>query len=450
MSKFLYDFSFVVPVYNCEKYISKCVKSVLSQKYDINKIQIILINDGSTDDSLKICTNFKRENVIIISQKNKGVSFSRNCGIKKAQGKYIVFLDSDDFVSENYCIELFNYFEKHQEVDLVSTRLVNYINKTVSGHFRYSKIYPKENSIIDIYKNPDLIQTTINICVKNEIAKKVLFDLNMKFSEDEKFNTQIILKTGMYGYCPNAIYYYRKNNTSATNIYNIKEDVFESYTNYYVGLFKKYGDIQYIKNLFLNTLRWRINESKLISNNKRDINVIKSILKKIEVNDILDLSYLSLPIILSILELKNIKYSFDCIDNRFILSVGKVSKDFTKKCHFVISKLLFDNNPTISGTINFPIKQLEYKTDDFEFVAKCINLYSESTINNVLEYKYNLKVKQIPAIIHLNFIDGNINITHKTYSCGLKYRIDVNDKTIYVKKLSLSQKIKKIKSKFLK
>ena len=91
-------FSVIIPVFNAEKYLSKCIKSVINQKN--NKTEIILIDDCSTDDSLKICNSFKKNSLvnIIRHKKNLGVSISRNDGILAAKGKYVLFLDSDDWL----------------------------------------------------------------------------------------------------------------------------------------------------------------------------------------------------------------------------------------------------------------------------------------------------------------------------------------------------------------
>ena len=92
--------SIIVPVYNVEKYIEKCLNSLCNP--EIEK-EIIIVNDGSTDSSLKIVEEFKKnhdkENIIIISQENKGLSEARNTGLRKAKGEYVSFIDSDDFVN---------------------------------------------------------------------------------------------------------------------------------------------------------------------------------------------------------------------------------------------------------------------------------------------------------------------------------------------------------------
>ena len=97
--------SFIVPVYNCEEYLSQCFNSLLNQT---NKnFEVVVINDGSTDNSLQIINSFakKIDYFIIINQENSGLSFSRNVGIQKASGKYIAFLDSDDYIS-NRIVEI--------------------------------------------------------------------------------------------------------------------------------------------------------------------------------------------------------------------------------------------------------------------------------------------------------------------------------------------------------
>ena len=104
--------SVVVPVYNVEKYLSKCLTSLVNQT--LQDIEIIVINDGSTDGCLDIINDYKKrypKKLKVINNKNHGIGFSRNCGIKKARGKYITFIDSDDYISESALEEAFNYIE---------------------------------------------------------------------------------------------------------------------------------------------------------------------------------------------------------------------------------------------------------------------------------------------------------------------------------------------------
>ena len=105
--------SIVVPVYNVEKYIHKCMQSILCQSY--NKIEVILVNDGSTDKSGEICDEYQKmdSRVKVIHKENGGLSDARNAGIKNANGKYIMFVDSDDYVSEKIVEYLYNMLKQY-------------------------------------------------------------------------------------------------------------------------------------------------------------------------------------------------------------------------------------------------------------------------------------------------------------------------------------------------
>lgn len=100
--------SIIIPVYNTSKYLQRCLNSVLNQTY--KDVEIIIINDGSTDNSLRICSEYaaKYDNIKLISKKNEGVSIARNTGIENATGDYIVFIDSDDYLENEYLQVLVN------------------------------------------------------------------------------------------------------------------------------------------------------------------------------------------------------------------------------------------------------------------------------------------------------------------------------------------------------
>ena len=93
--------SVIIPIYNMEKYLDRCINSITEQSY--KNIEILLINDGSTDNSLKICKKFQKEDerIKFFSMNHQGVSIARNLGIEKAKGKYIMFIDSDDWIEKD-------------------------------------------------------------------------------------------------------------------------------------------------------------------------------------------------------------------------------------------------------------------------------------------------------------------------------------------------------------
>lgn len=113
--KWKYDVTIIMPVYNVEKYLTRCMESVTKQTFPLNRYEIICVNDGSTDNSLKILSDYaeKFKNVKVITQKNQGPAEARNTAIKKALGKYVLFVDSDDFIALNSLEVLYNYAEKH-------------------------------------------------------------------------------------------------------------------------------------------------------------------------------------------------------------------------------------------------------------------------------------------------------------------------------------------------
>lgn len=106
--------SVVIPIYNAEEYLNKCIDSILEQS--LKEIEIILINDGSIDRSGEICDEYamKDERIRVIHKVNEGVSRARNRGIVEASGKYIMFVDSDDYVNQEYCKCLYDLSEKYK------------------------------------------------------------------------------------------------------------------------------------------------------------------------------------------------------------------------------------------------------------------------------------------------------------------------------------------------
>ena len=109
--------SIIVPVYNAAKYLSRCLNSVVNQTY--SNLEIILINDGSTDSSLDICKKYAKEDkrVILVNKNNEGVSIARNEGMQKSSGEYIAFLDADDWITPNYIEQLMIPFS-NENVDI--------------------------------------------------------------------------------------------------------------------------------------------------------------------------------------------------------------------------------------------------------------------------------------------------------------------------------------------
>lgn len=177
--------SLIIPVYNVENYLFKCLASAVNQT--LKEIEIIIINDGSTDLSINIINKFLEidKRIIFINQKNQGLSCARNAGIKIARGEYIAFLDSDDSVELTFLEKMYNY-SKETNSDIVMCN--------------YFKVNEKTNRLLVAHKNAkDVIYTS------EEAVHKIILDLSIqnyawdKIYKRELFiNNNIFYPVGMY------------------------------------------------------------------------------------------------------------------------------------------------------------------------------------------------------------------------------------------------------------
>lgn len=117
----MFKVSVIIPCFNHEKFIGRCLRSILDQNLDRKDYEIIVVDDGSKDNSLKIINTFKKDIKIISNNKNKGLPYSLNVGIKSSKSKYVVRLDSDDYVNKNFLLFLLEFIERNsEEIDAVS------------------------------------------------------------------------------------------------------------------------------------------------------------------------------------------------------------------------------------------------------------------------------------------------------------------------------------------
>ena len=145
--------SVIIPVYNVEKYLEKCLKSVQNQSYA--HFEVILINDGSTDSSLKICEAFikKDKRFSVLTKENGGLSSARNLGLKKIRGKYVTFVDSDDYLSEHYLKHFVSGIESEKSIVCSKFLLVDENGVFLSKRQRIQEkklIFSKEEGIKEI------------------------------------------------------------------------------------------------------------------------------------------------------------------------------------------------------------------------------------------------------------------------------------------------------------
>lgn len=208
--------SIVIPVYNVENYLKDCVNSVLQQTY--SNIEVILVDDGSTDESGELCDALQEKSgkIIVIHKKNGGLSDARNCGIDRANGKYICFVDSDDLIANDYVESM----KKHmgEEVRISACGYCHYYDSGKKVRINFDNIcrYYKE---VEAQKYLNIIGY-FNVSACNKLFEKMLFD-GIRFpvgkkSEDWYVMYKLIEKAGGIYYNSDIKYYYRQRKGSIT------------------------------------------------------------------------------------------------------------------------------------------------------------------------------------------------------------------------------------------
>ena len=199
--------SIIVPIYNAGKYLDECISSIVSEMND--EMELLLINDGSRDDSLNICKKYESKNVKIFDNQNHGVSYTRNFGINKAKGEYLSFVDADDFLYPNWGALAKEVFDGQDDYDII------YFT-TLEGKVNKKEII---DSIIGLpncsMKNMAAVWSKLyrkTFIINNNIS----FDERIINGEDELFNLKAIFATDNYICKNSSIYYYRDNRLSAT------------------------------------------------------------------------------------------------------------------------------------------------------------------------------------------------------------------------------------------
>lgn len=201
--------SIIVPVYNSEKTIARCIESILNQNF--KNFEVILIDDGSQDNSLKICKNYseKFSNVYVFTKNNGGVSSARNYGLRQATGKFITFIDSDDFVSENYLNDLITV-QLSNNFDIVFGCACDFVD----GKYKFRKTIDKNielnknNSIEHFFKNDLFAPVCWGNLYKKSLINTIYFDEKMSIAEDSKFLLQCIKNSENNIFISNVNYYY--------------------------------------------------------------------------------------------------------------------------------------------------------------------------------------------------------------------------------------------------
>lgn len=206
--------SIIVPIYNAEKFLAKCIESILNQSY--KNIEIILVNDGSTDNSQEICELFNDDRIRYFYKDNSGVSSTRNMGITASKGDYIMFVDADDYLDEN-CLEILLSVAKSKQLPALPIKTVS--STSNKKNFKSSSIFERDNYFKEIIDG-HIGGFCWGYLYDAKIVKKIMFNEDLKYMEDTLFLLTYILESGtekIYIAAQRNYYNYIIHPTSATN-----------------------------------------------------------------------------------------------------------------------------------------------------------------------------------------------------------------------------------------
>lgn len=209
--------SIIIPIYNVEKYIEHCFNTLLPQ-VDL-EMEVICIDDGSTDNSYNICQKYaaKYPNLYLYKKKNEGVASARNIGLRKAQGKYIAWVDPDDYVSPEWAQSIRNILVK-EKPDCLLFDYYTDNNKIISEeHSGFPYHLRQEDFIFELSVDVRLESMLWSKVIKRKFFDKLQFDENVCVSEDYKILTEISLRVKKIIAFSKCLYYYVKRSDSLLN-----------------------------------------------------------------------------------------------------------------------------------------------------------------------------------------------------------------------------------------
>lgn len=208
--------SIIVPVYNIDTYIASCLNSILNQTY--KNIEVIIINDGSTDKTSSICKKYALNDsrIILINQDNAGVSMARNRGLSLAKGEYLTFIDGDDYVYETYIEKLIvNAIDNLADISVLS-----YLEKWQKKDIQYGGtgniiVYNNQEALEDFLTEKNIKQSICCKLYKKEIYEAHRFRTDMKVAEDKYYNLETFMASNVICYEDSCEYVYRMRTGSA-------------------------------------------------------------------------------------------------------------------------------------------------------------------------------------------------------------------------------------------
>ena len=474
-----YTFSIIIAVYNTEDYLSEAIDCIINQSFDFNKVQIVLVDDGSTDQSLNICKSYEKrfpKNILCISKENGGQSSARNLGLKYAKGKYVNFLDSDDKLELNTLQDVYSFFSQHDdELDVVVISRYNFgaINGPMFLDYKF-----RNTRVVDINEEFDFPQVSISAAFTRRVALPENFNTKLIISEDSLLINKTILDKCKFGVVGSAKYLYRKRpeETSTIDTKKTRKEYFIPRMNYYFDelinySISKHGRVlKYIQTVLMYDLQWLftqntergvLNDEELLEYKEH----ICRVLKVIDDDIILSQHFLNKYLEKYILDLKygnpNFKNKYE--ESDIILEYNDLFFDKLSNYAIKISEIhlkynllylvgVFDscfNNISVNVNGSIPLKfnriygeelySIGGKISNRFYFSLCaeltegLNKISFEIQSNEHNYSVELDSSSIDSNAYLTFVGNNILINLNKRYGEINSLIDEKNKLNYDK-----------------
>ena len=362
-----FNIAVIMPAYNAGKYISKALDSIINQSFDFKKnIQIIVVNDASTDDTREIAEKYHRkypQNIRIINNEvNRGPAYARNIGMDYVDAEFVNFLDSDDYISKHAFKKAYIFLKKNLDVDIVSIPIYFFGIKKGPHNLNYKF---KKTQVIDLVDNPNYIQLSgPSSFFRFAKLKNYKFNENLRVSEDPLLINQMLLDNSKIGFLSGVKYFYRKNELENSLIATSTryKSYFTSRVNeYFIFLLnyalEKKGEVpKFIQHVLMYDLQWIV-----------EIRFIDKLLNQKEIDELYDKLF----------------YILKYIDDEIIYNQQSISDEL--KHHLILLKNYGTSYRLNKDNFQDDVGLSTVYIDHFEFFNKN-QVYISGIFTNLIKY----------------------------------------------------------------
>lgn len=434
-------------VYNTADYLSESIDSIINQTIGFENIELILVDDGSSDSSKDICLSYHEKyphNIKYIYQENQGQAVARNNGMKAAKGKYLNFLDSDDKLELNALELVYDFFEKnYKNVDVVSIPMKFFDRKDGEHILNYKY---ESTRLVDLKSEPNCIQLSASSAFfKRKAIKNFEFDTELVVSEDAVFVNKILLEKCRHGVVSDTAYLYRKRTSKTSTIDSTlkkKEYYIDRSQKFFKALFDyskdKYGKVlDFIKHTVMYDIQWMFDisdVSDVLDENELEqlYSILHELLEEIDDSIILNQKHPDRSLLKSILLFKhgNTETIKDTYGNNAKIKVGNYIIDELYYHIFYIDAVEISNdNLKILGFLKSFFKPEEIKIQAItynktEFLKYWVEYFNKNKIVFIKKEFLDEDGKNIKDyLLHSNNSYDNLNIA-QYLKCDLNFNYE--------------------------